>query len=62
MEVAMGNNSSQGLAVLVLLVAFTFLSISLFYGGNIVALILAAVTMAGSIVMFRNAKALENQE
>jgi hypothetical protein len=61
MEVAMGNNSSQGLAVLVLLVAFTFLSIALFYGGNIVALILAAVTMAGSIVMFRNAKALEHQ-
>lgn len=57
----MGNNSSQGLAVLVLLVAFTFLSISLFYGGNIVALILAAVTMAGSIVMFRHAKALEHQ-
>jgi hypothetical protein len=61
MEVAMGNNSTQGLAVLTLLVAFTFLSISLFYGGNIVALILAVVTMAGSIVMFRNAKALENQ-
>ena len=57
----MGNNSTQGLAVLVLLVAFTFLSISLFYGGSIVALLLAVVTMAASIAMFRKAKALENQ-
>jgi hypothetical protein len=61
MEVAMGNNSTQGLAVLLLLVAFTFLSISLFYEGNIVALLLAAVTMAASIAMFRKAKTLENQ-
>ena len=57
----MENNSTQGLAVLVLLVAFTFLSISLFYGGRIVALLLAAVTMAASIAMFLKAKALENQ-
>jgi hypothetical protein len=56
----MENNSTQGLAVLVLLVAFTFLSISMFYDGNIVALLLAAVTMAASIAMFRKAKALEN--
>jgi hypothetical protein len=61
MEVLMGNNSTQGLAVLVLLVAFTLLSISLFYGGNIVALLLAVVTMAAAIAMFRKAKALENQ-
>jgi hypothetical protein len=57
----MGNNSTQGLAVLVLLVAFTLLSISMFYGGNIVALLLAVVTMGASIAMFRKAKALENQ-
>jgi hypothetical protein len=57
----MENNSSQGLAVLVLLVAFTFLSIAMFYGGNIVGLLLAAVTLAASIAMFRRAKALENQ-
>jgi hypothetical protein len=61
MEVAMGNNSTQGLAVLVLIVAFTFLSIALFYGGNIVALLLAVVTMATAIAMFRKAKAWENQ-
>jgi hypothetical protein len=61
MEVAMGNNSTQGLAVLTLLAAFTFLSISLFYGGSIVFLLLAVVTMAGSIGLFRKAKVLEQQ-
>ena len=57
----MGNNSTQGLAVLVLMVAFTFLSIAMFYGGSIVFLVLAAATMAGAIGLFRQAKALENQ-
>lgn len=57
----MENNSTQGVALLVLLVAFVFLSISLFYGGSIVALLLAIVTMAGAIAMFRKAKALETQ-
>jgi hypothetical protein len=60
MEAAMGSHSLQGWALLVLLVAFTLLSISLFYGGNVVAFLLAVVTMAASIVMFRKAKALEN--
>ena len=57
----MGNNSTQGLAVLILLVAFTFLSVSLFYGGSILFLVLAVATMAGSIVLFLKAKALEQQ-
>jgi len=57
----MGNNSSQGLALLVLLLAFTWLSLSLFYEGNIVFLLLAVVTMAASIMMFRKAKTLEDQ-
>jgi hypothetical protein len=61
MEALMGNNSTQGLAVLVLLVAFTFLSISLFYDGSIAFLLLAVVTMAASIVLFRKAKVLEEQ-
>jgi hypothetical protein len=60
MEAVMGNNSLQGLALLVLLVAFTLLSISLFYGGNVVAFLLAVVTMAASIAMFLKAKAMEN--
>ena len=53
----MGNNSTQGLAVLVLLLAFTFLSIGMFYGGNILAILLAVVTMGGAIMLFRGAKA-----
>ena len=55
----MGNNSSQGLALLVLLVAFTLLSISRFYDGNIVFLLLGLATLAGSIAMFRKVKPLE---
>ena len=57
----MGNNSTQGWAVLVLMLAFTWLSLSLFYDGNIIFLLLAFVTMAASIVMFRKAKVLEEQ-
>jgi hypothetical protein len=53
----MENNSTQGLAVLVLLLAFTFLSIAMFYGGNILAILLAVVTMGGAIMLFRGAKA-----
>ena len=34
----MGNNSGQGLALLVLFVAFTLLSIAMFYGGSVVVL------------------------
>jgi hypothetical protein len=61
MEAAMGNNAAQGWAVLVLLLAFTCLSISLFQGGSIVFLVLAVVTMAAAIAMFLKAKPLENQ-
>ena len=57
----MGNNSLQGWAVLVLLLAFTWLSLSMFYDGSIVFLALAVVTMGASIMMFRKAKAIEEQ-
>ena len=57
----MGSNSTQGLALLVLFLAFTFLSLALFYDGSILFLLLAAVTMAGSIAMFLKIKPLENQ-
>jgi hypothetical protein len=57
----MGNNSLQGWGILVLLVAFTLLSLSLFYGGSIVPLLLSAVTLAAAIAMFRKAKALEDR-
>ena len=61
MEATVGNNSLQGWAVLTLMLAFTWLSISLFYDGSIVFLLLAIVTMAGSIAMFRKAKLLEER-
>jgi hypothetical protein len=61
MEAAMGNNSAQGVALLVLLLAFTFLSISMFYEGSIVFFVLAVVTLGVSISLFLKAKALENQ-
>ena len=56
----MGANSQQGVALLVLLLAFTFLSIAMFYDGNFVVLLLAVVTFAASIAMFRKAKVLES--
>jgi len=46
-------------ALLVLLIAFTLLSISRFYDGNIVFLLLGLATLAGSIAMFRKVKPLE---
>jgi hypothetical protein len=57
----MGNNSTQGWAVLLLMLAFTFLSVAMFYGGSIVFFVLAIATMAGAIMLFRQAKPLENQ-
>jgi len=57
----MGNNSAQGLALLVLLLAFTFLSIGMFYDGSIMFILLAVVTLGVSISMFLKAKPLENQ-
>jgi len=57
----MGNNSAQGLALLVLFVAFTLLSIGMFYEGSVVFLGLGLVTLAGAIAMFRKARTLEEQ-
>ena len=57
----MGSNSMQGWALLVLFLAFTFLSVGLFYDGSMLFLLLAVVTMAGSIAMFLKVKPLENQ-
>ena len=57
----MGNNSAQGVALLVLLLAFTFLSIGMFYEGNIIFLALGVLAMAVSVSMFRKIKPLENQ-
>jgi hypothetical protein len=57
----MGSNSAQGMALLVLFVAFTLLSVGMFYEGSIVFLLLGVVTLGGSIAMFLKAKPLENQ-
>jgi hypothetical protein len=61
MEATVGNNSLQGWAVLALIVAFTFLSVSLFYEGSIVFLLLAVLTMGGAIGLFLKAKPMEDQ-
>jgi hypothetical protein len=57
----MGNNPLQGWALLVLFLAFTFLSLSLFYEGSLLFLVLAVVTMGAAIAMFLKAKPLEGQ-
>jgi len=57
----MGSNSMQGWALLVLFLAFTFLSAGLFYDGSILFFLLAGVTMAGSIAIFLKIKPLENE-
>jgi len=51
-------NSTQGLAVLVFLVAFTCLSVALFEDGNVLMLLLFVIGLAGSLGLFRKAKAM----
>jgi hypothetical protein len=55
----MGANSQQGVALLVFLLSFTFLSIAMFYDGNVVAFLAAVVAFVASIALFRKAKELE---
>lgn len=50
-------NSTQGLAVLVFLVAFTCLSFALFSGSGLM-LLLFVVGLGGSLALFLKAKAL----
>jgi len=57
----MESHSAQGWALLILLLAFTWLSIALFFDGSILFLVLAVATMAASIAMFRKAKLLEHR-
>jgi hypothetical protein len=45
--------------LLVFFVAFTLASVGMLYGGNIIFLVLAVVTLAASIGMFLKAKPLE---
>lgn len=58
----MGATSTQGLAVLLFLVAFTFLAGALFGDGNLLFMLLFLVGLAGSVVLFLKAKALDHME
>ena len=58
----MEANSTQGVALLLFLVAFTFLSGAMFTGGGILYLALFAVSLAGSIGLFLKCKPWEHME
>ena len=58
----MGSNSTQGVAVLVFLVAFTCLAGAFFAGGNIMFLVLFVIVAAASVALFLKAKSWEHME
>ena len=58
----MGANSTQGWAVLLSLVAFTFLGLAIYAEGNFLFILLSLVALGASIGMFRKIKPLENGE
>lgn len=55
----MGANSTQGVGVLVFLIAFTALGGALFTGGNLLLLLIFLAGLGGSVALFLKAKALE---
>ena len=58
----MGANSTQGLAVLMFLVAFTCLGGAFFGDGNVLLIVLFLVAAAVSVVLFLKVKPLEHPE
>lgn len=58
----MGSTSAQGAALLVFLIAFTFLGLSLFNEGSVLYFLIFVVALAGSIVMFLKAKSAEGAQ
>lgn len=58
----MGSNSTQGVATLLFLVAFTCLSAALFSGGNLVLLVCFVVGAAAAIALHLKAKPWEHAE
>jgi hypothetical protein len=56
----MGNNSTQGIAVLLFLLSFTFLGGALYTGGNILFLLLFLGGFVASIAVFLKCKPMEN--
>jgi len=58
----MGANSTQGVAVMLVLIAFTCLSLSLFNGFSIIYLLGFLVALGASVSLFLKAKPWEHQE
>ena len=58
----MGAHSTQGWAVLLFLVAFTFLGWSLFAEGSLVFLLLFIVAATASVAIFLKSKPWEHAE
>ena len=57
----MGANTTQGLAILAFLVAFTFLAAG-FFNGNLLFIVLFAVAAAASIALFLKCKPWEHMQ
>jgi len=58
----METNSTQGFAILVFLVAFTFLGAALFTGGKLLFILLFVVGTAFSVVLFQKGKTSKYSE
>jgi hypothetical protein len=58
----MGANSTQGLAVLLFLLSFTFLGAALYSGGSVLYLLIFLVCFAASIAVFLKCKPWEELE
>ena len=58
----MGANSTQGLAVLVFLVAFTSLAGAFFNGGSLLYLAIFVVALVASVGLFLKCKPWEHME
>lgn len=57
----MGSHSTQGLAIVGFLVAFTILGGAMFAGGNLLLMLLFLVVAAISVWLFQKAKASSEQ-
>ena len=58
----MGANSTQGWAIVLFLVAFTFLSGALFADGTILFILLFLACAGASVALFLKAKPWEHEE
>ena len=56
----MGATSTQGIAVLLFLVGFTFLGAAMFGEGSIMYIVLFLAFVGASVAMFLKAKPMEN--